>query len=213
MIQSLSFTLDTRYWQRVRQSFSSPVRNPVSFTVVPSAVLSFAPWLELHHIVFLGHQDVKKEEEKAEYNQNVKNKSDRKLDPNRLSKGMYAIDFTPIDQKNPKTILKLLMGRNVPAEIRVRFLKDGFNSVKEFQEIKGTWACMNYDDYNPIESMEVSESALNGVTEPELQHVKNAIKRIQKQWNSEMNFYTHNCRHFSAFVKRFLKSEEVCVVY
>ena len=214
MIQSLSFSLNTGYFQRVRDRFSSTVRHPISFTIVPSAVLSFAPWLELHHIVFLGHQDTKTEEDKPEYsNRNIRNKNDRKLDPNRRSKGLYAIDFTPIDQKNPKTILKLLMGRKVPAEIRIRFLKDGFNSVKEFQEIKDTWACMNYDDYNPMQSVEVSESALNCVTEPELQQVKKAIQRIQSQWDTDMHFYTHNCRHFSGFVKKFLAAEEVCVIY
>lgn len=68
----------------------------INFKVINSAVLDFAPWLELHHIVLLHHH------------------SDPSL--------VCAIDFSPLDQTSPNTLNKLLSGNSVPAEIRVNWV-------------------------------------------------------------------------------------------
>jgi len=125
--------------------------NPINVRIVKSAVLNFAPWLELHHVVF--------------------------LTPNTQSKGVFAIDFTPINQEDIKTVMKLIKGQNVPAEIRVKYIQG--SSIKDKEEL-------------------------------ELMH--KTIERIYRRWNTRMNFYTHNCIHFSHFVRNMLKEDDVCPV-
>ena len=44
----------------------------------------------------------------------------------------------------------------------------------------------------------------------DLRHAQKFVKRIIKRWEPSMNAYTHNCQHFSWFVKDLLKEEEVC---
>lgn len=56
----------------------------------------FAPWLELHHVVFVGESNSRK---------------------------VYAVDYSPLNQR--ENIVNLLLGRYVPAEIRVRLLTAG----------------------------------------------------------------------------------------
>ena len=52
------------------------------------------PWLEVHHIVVIEDKSYKKG-------------------------GVYTVDFSPLDQK-ASTLMKLLMGRSVPGEVRIR---------------------------------------------------------------------------------------------
>lgn len=86
----------------------SALKSKVESIVVNSPVLDFAPWLELHHIVLL------------------KDKSNPGI--------ICAIDFSPLDQTNPNTIKNLLLGKSVPAEIRVNWLDGKFN-LKRIAEI------------------------------------------------------------------------------
>ncbi len=57
--------------------------------------MQVAPFLELHHIVILKDPEVK---------------------------GAYTIDFSPLDYQNPFTLGLMLMGRDMPGEIRVRYI-------------------------------------------------------------------------------------------
>jgi hypothetical protein len=165
-------------------------------------VLNFAPWLELHHVVF--------------------------LTPNTQSKGVFAIDFTPVNQEDIKTVMKLIKGQNVPAEIRVKYIQG--SSIKDKEEkIKREWSCMQLflphttsNNSNEIKTFSVDISKPNIYDNPsivndftdkeELELMYKTIERIYRKWNTRMNFYTHNCIHFSYFVRDMLKEDDVCPV-
>jgi len=114
--------------------------------ILYSGALNFLPRLKLHHIVLLSNMDEKK---------------------------VFAIDFTPINQTSFVTLSKLLLGYNVPGEIRVVQLKDSHfldNDEILFQK----W----------IKNKDMVFS-----TNIKIDH-----------WNNEMNLYTHNCQHFSKWI-------------
>jgi len=178
--------------------------NPFNVRIVKSAVLNFAPWLELHHVVF--------------------------ITPNTQSKGLFAIDFTPVNQEDISTVIKLIKGQTVPAEIRIKYIQ-GSNIKDNEEKIKKEWSCMqlflpngNSDgnsDSNQVKTTNVDAkpniyedplivSDFNNHEELALMH--KTIERIYRRWNTRMNFYTHNCIHFSYFVRDMLKEDEVCPV-
>lgn len=87
---------------------------------------------------------------------------------------LYTVDFTPLRQSDSRTLTKLLCGQNVPAEVRVKFIVG-----VDF-----------YDDNGVIEQW---------MTKPCVRNIE--VLPMLNQWNaSTMNFYTHNCQHFSAFM-------------
>lgn len=90
---------------------------------------------------------------------------------------VYAIDFTPINQTSFGTLSKLFLGQNVPAEIRKIHLDDShFFDADEF--LIQQWI----------------EKHKNGVSTESLKI---------KDWNAEMNLYTHNCQHFSKWIMNY----------
>ena len=84
----------------------------VNFHVLKSSALNGLPWLEIHHIVLLGSPD---------------------------STTVFALDYSPFDQTIGDTVQRLLLGRNVPAEIRMRMLDAPF---KDLQAIRQKWQCL-----------------------------------------------------------------------
>jgi len=162
--------------------------NPVKLVVEHSSVLNFAPWLKLHHIVFIGTNDQRD--------------------------GVYAIDFTPIDQSNMKTIAKLLRGKNVPAEVRVRYF-DSANLVEKEQVTK-EWSCMNlFIGEDERKSRQATAEALLSASQAKTEEqvrLQKTIERIMSKWNASMNFYTHNCQHFSAFCRNLIQRDDICPV-
>lgn len=158
--------------------------NPIAFKVVSSKVLNFIPWLELHHIVFLSTSA-------------------------QSSNCVFAVDFTPIDQTLPETITSLLKGEWVKGEIRVRYLQNA--SFKDMKSLKEQWSCLQYlTNKEPTSSIvNISEFHSN---DSENLRVLNVIKRITRTWRLDMNFYSHNCQHFSDHAKKICEEEKVCVV-
>lgn len=73
-----------------------PYSSPLHVYVETTSVLNVAPWLQLHHVVFIGEHN-----------------SDK----------VYAIDYSPINQT--ENVGRLLMGENCEGEIRVRILRAG----------------------------------------------------------------------------------------
>jgi len=97
---------------------------------------------------------------------------------------ILTIDYTPINQSHPNVLLKLFMGKYVPAEVRIRRMR-----VWNLTEWYHT-PCITIDDIH------------NNVS-------KNKIIKIVNNWNDkdvetgniiEMNLYKRNCKHFSNFV-------------
>ena len=97
-------------------------RPVVNFHVLKSSALNGLPWLEIHHIVLLGSPD---------------------------STTVFALDYSPFDQSIGDTVQRLVMGKNVPAEIRMRMLEAP--SFEDLQTIKQKWQCLGefYPYSNP----------------------------------------------------------------
>ena len=91
----------------------TPDAPVVNFHVLKSSALNGLPWLEIHHIVLLGSPD---------------------------STTVFALDYSPFDQSVGDTVQRLLLGKNVPAEIRMRMLDAP--SFKDLQTIKQKWQCL-----------------------------------------------------------------------
>ena len=66
--------------------------------VMKTAILNFLPQLKLHHLVLISKMNEEGD--------------------------IYSIDFTPINQSHPRTLMHLLLGKNVPAELRIRRYKN-----------------------------------------------------------------------------------------
>ena len=120
-----------------------------------AAILSFAPMLRVHDIVVLPDNG-----------------------------GILTIDYTPINQSHPDVLLKLMMGKYVPAEVRIRRM-----------------AAWNLTEWYGLSHMGVNDIRDVGL--------RNKITRVIETWNHKdidrglgMNLYKRNCKHFSNFVIR-----------
>jgi hypothetical protein len=97
--------------------------------------------------------------------------------------GMITIDYTPINQCRPDILLKLLIGKYVTAEVRIRKMT--------------AW---NLTEWYSLPSIGVSD-IIDVV-------LRNKIIRVIDGWNHKdidrgllkMNLYKRNCKHFSNFV-------------
>ena len=80
--------------------------------------------------------------------------------------------------------------------------------MNDVEDVKRKWSCLNMIASN------TNNPSLEEVlmTDEELLYAQKFIKRIVKKWDTSMNLYTHNCQHFSGFVKDLLKEEEICPI-
>jgi hypothetical protein len=117
--------------------------------IIKTAIIHFAPSIKQHHIVIV-----------EKYN-----------------RILCAVDFSPINQSDLRTLADLVLGRDVPAEVRV----------------KNIIGVDFYDDDGIVDQWLLGSSIASGslsTTFPEL-----------RTWNgTTLNLYTHNCQHFSAFM-------------
>ena len=101
---------------------------------------------------------------------------------------IFTIDYTPINQSHPDVLLKLFIGKYIPAEVRIRRMR-----VWNLTEWYDT-PCITIDDIH------------NNV-------LKNKIIKVVNNWNHMdvdmdvensniigMNLYKRNCKHFTDFV-------------
>ena len=119
--------------------------------IVKTAVVNFAPSFKQHHVVVIEQH-------------------------NRI---LYTLDFSPLQQSNPRTLLDLALGQDVPSEVRVKFI-----SGVDF-----------HDDDGIIDQW---------LTRPSVSHGSSLFPILRTWQNSTMNLYTHNCQHFSAFMSGFV---------
>ena len=95
--------------------FASVVFASYKVKVLETSILHFFPSLKLHHIIII-------EDEKY--------------------RSIQAVDFTPINQQSLKTIGKLFLGFNVPAEIR--FLPILQKELLDTKELIEKWEKSNW---------------------------------------------------------------------
>jgi hypothetical protein len=140
----------------------------ITFRILQSSILHFTPSIRLHHIVLL---------------------SDK---PNHH---VYTLDFTPINQTHTSILLKLLLARNVPAEVRLRRIE---TNMENNQTIIQKWDTMN--KVNEYESVKLSKTVYNNIINKQIQVLVNTAF----SWSPYMNLYNHNCQHFSDYVKKLI---------
>lgn len=123
-----------------------------SIKILKTSMVDFLPVLNLHHIVIL------------------KEKS-----------SIYAIDFRPIDQHEVQTLKNLILGKHLPAEVRIiPILNSSFDNE---EALLNEWNSEREKSRNPI-------------TLP-----------ILDGWKCDtIHLYKHNCQHFSRFLKKKIKS-------
>ena len=161
-------------WFSLYVCISSLFSNGLGYRVLHSGIIGFLPELKLHHLVVLSPIS------------NNKNRNNKK------SADTYVIDFSPLDAGSPSTLLKLALAMNVPAETRLRVIRNG--SSMSDSEFIGAWHAMNPADTD--ESLELSNKVYRSIRDRRLKTLLDSVFT----WNNEMNLYTHNCQHFSAFV-------------
>lgn len=136
----------------------------ITFRILQSSILHFAPSIKLHHIVLLSDKP---------------------------KQHVYMLDFTPVNQTRTSTLLKLLFARNVPAEVRLRYIE---TNIENNETILEKWSTMiNMDEYA---STQLSKSVNKKIYDKQ---VKNIVNRAFA-WSPYMNLYNHNCQHFSRYV-------------
>jgi hypothetical protein len=131
-----------------------------------TAILNFLPQVKLHDLVLISKMNE--------------------------TGDIYSIDFTPINQSHPKTLRMLLLGKNVPAELRIRRYKN--INMHDDKTILKMW------DSNITEkqSRELSVSVYNSVQNKEIKEVI-ALFLLWEKKKQYMNLYTRNCQHFGDY--------------
>ena len=137
----------------------------ITFRIMKSAILHFIPFIKLHHIVLLSD--------------NPKHH-------------VYTLDFTPVNQTHTSTLLKMVLNKNVPAEIRLRCIE---TSIENNETILEKWDNMNKVSQDI--SDKVSKTVYNKIYNKEIKNIINSAF----QWLPYMNLNNHNCQHFSRYVK------------
>jgi len=134
--------------------------------VMKTAILNFLPQLKLHHLVLISK---------------MKEGGD-----------VYSIDFTPINQSHPRTLMHLLLGQNVPAEIRIRRYKN--TNMYDDKTILQMW------DSNITEkqSRELSKLVCDSIEDKEVENTI-ALYLLWEKNKQYMNLYTRNCQHFGDY--------------
>ena len=105
---------------------------------------------------------------------------------------VYTLDFTPLNQKNASVLLDMLFARNVPGEIRLRQV---MINIENEDVIIEKWNKMNEAD--TLSSWRLSKNIYLKIRNSQIK----AIVDKSLTWQPYMNLYTHNCQHFSRFVK------------
>jgi len=134
--------------------------------VMKTAILNFLPQLKLHDLVLISKMNE--------------------------TGDIYSIDFSPINQSHHKTLRMLLLGKNVPAELRIRRYKN--INMHDDKTILKMW------DSNITEkqSRELSESIYTSIQEKEIKEVI-ALFLLWENNKQYMNLYTRNCQHFGDY--------------
>jgi len=110
------------------------------------------------------------------------------------TEGVYLLDYTPITKKNEsqlKTHIKLLMGWTVPAEIRLRLIRDA--KLDEDEKIVASSDILDVQDAEL--SKEISKGIYENITDIEIKETIGTMINKSKH-NNTMNLYSYNCQSF-----------------
>jgi hypothetical protein len=131
-----------------------------------AAIVNFFPNLKLHDIIVI--YPLKKSNSISNSVNNI-----------------ITIDFSPSIENNENMIFNLLIGNNVPANIRIKSLS--------------SWNLENWYNTPSLPIHEIPDYKLR----QNILSIQNKWKKYYKKGN-RMNLYNHNCKHFSNFVIQYL---------
>jgi hypothetical protein len=77
--------------------------------------------------------------------------------------------------------------------------------------LKEQWSCLQCfsDKQSPESIVDIFQFRPIDVDQMK---VLSVIKRVINTWKTDMNFYTHNCQHFSNHVKKICDEEKICII-
>jgi hypothetical protein len=104
----------------------------------------------------------------------------------------FKFDLNLEDSEGHTALSIALFAHNVPAEIRLRFIK---TNIENTENIIQQWD--NANKINENLSYQLSRNTYNKITNKQIKSIVNN----SLQWRPYMNLYTHNCQHFSHYVK------------
>ena len=164
--------------------FITRYNSDITFRVIKSSILHFAPMIKLHHIVSLS--------DNPEYY-------------------VYTLDFTPINQSHASTLLKMIV-TNIPGEVRLRRIEtnientdmilqkwNNMNNVDTYESKKLTKSV--YNEINNIEIKNIIYTSLSWLPYMNLykhncQHFSNyvidKIRNTQNQNYQNQNYQNQN---------------------
>eukprot|EP00601_Ochromonadales_sp_CCMP2298_P002806 CAMPEP_0173170412 /NCGR_PEP_ID=MMETSP1141-20130122/1219_1 /TAXON_ID=483371 /ORGANISM="non described non described, Strain CCMP2298" /LENGTH=151 /DNA_ID=CAMNT_0014092295 /DNA_START=202 /DNA_END=657 /DNA_ORIENTATION=- len=139
-------------------------------SIIPGPVVEVLPFLKLHHFVV------------------VESMADE-------GEGAYILDFSPADKRSPFVLMRMLLGKDVPARLRTEYIpcRDRValaiaSDLMDVADSAGSKATTRKDSID---------------TNPDM---INALRIIRQEWNGPINLYTRNCQDFSRFVRELVRS-------
>jgi hypothetical protein len=121
-------------------------------------IFSFMPKLKLHHIVLLS-----KSTDKNIFNNNIIN-------------DVYIIDYTPLEDINLKTGLKLFLGEKIKGRVRIVHM----NKINKTTLIDDWYNETKFNTLNKLDDENINE--------------------IIRKWDTKFQFYGNNCQHFGKYM-------------
>jgi len=133
--------------------------------ILKTAIFKYIPAIKMHHVVIITNVPKTPQE-------------------------TYAIDFG-YEGRMKKSRLLLVLGQNIPSEIRIRKLSTHHNSIDIDGALVHEWIQMTEDEKI---SKHTTDETFANIQNTE---IKQFIERF-KNWNDgKMNLYSANCQHFS----------------
>jgi hypothetical protein len=141
------------------------------FRIIRSPIFNFFPQFKQHHLILLSNDAIAKDRD------------------------FYLIDFTPVNQTLHKRTLSLLSGKNVPAEVRVRYLNNLTTTTNNDDEIISLWD-------KSLVNTQITGLIYESMEDQEIKNITEKLLAWKLDKNQTMNLYTRNCQHFSGFAKK-----------
>ena len=136
--------------------FSSVVALQTKLFTTP--IFSFMPKLKLHHIVLLSKS------------------TDKNIFNNNIIDDVYIIDYTPLEDLNLKTGLKLFLGGKINGHVRIVHM----NKINKTTLIDDWYNETKFNTLNKLDDENINE--------------------IIRKWDTTFQVYGNNCQHFGKYM-------------
>ena len=126
--------------------------------IFTTPIFSFMPKLKLHHIVLLSKS------------------TDKNIFNNKIIDDVYIIDYTPLEDMNLKTGLKLFLGEKIRGHVRIVHM----NKINKTTLIDDWYNETKFNTLNKLDDENINE--------------------IIRKWDTKFQLYGNNCQHFGKYM-------------